>query len=158
MDFLWNVITVQVQSPPFIVIDFHHFNSVLLSYSISISWPELSASALHTWYWGKRKASPLSSLLSLFLSWEWELKCPLVPTWAVTFWGEAVLHSFGLHRRPSKNIFPPPLFLAKKQTNKIIIIIKGITSLPSHSDMLSAKIQIKSVRQSENAVKTGALF
>lgn len=160
MDFLWNIITIQVQSPPFLVKNFHNFNSILLSYSISISWHELSACAPR---WGKKRDfSPQFSFIPGFLSWEWALRWQLVPTWVVTFSGgcqawAAVLKFISIHGEPRKNIFPPPLFPAKKQTNKIIII-KCITSLPSHSDMLSAKTQIKSVRQGENAVKTGALF
>lgn len=51
-----------------------------------------------------------------------------------------------------------PLFLSREQSNKIIIIIKGTASLPSRSDMLSAKTQIKSFRRSEKAMKTGALL
>lgn len=157
MDFLWNIITIQVQTPPFIVKDFHHFNNILLSYSISISWPELSASAPH---WEKREASPLSSLLSLAF-------CPANGNWDANWcppgqWGtkpgELYWNSFLFTESQARTFFPLLFPLAKKQTNKIIIIIKGITSLPSHSDMLSAKTQIKSVRQGENAVKTGTLF
>lgn len=161
MDFLWNIITIQVQFPPFIVKYFYHFNSILLSYSISIPCPELSASASH---WGKKRdfTSDFSVILDFVL--RMGIEMPAGAHLGSDFqWGthqawRAVLKLISLLREPSKNIFPPTLFLAKKQTNKIIIIIKGITSLPSHSDMLSAKTQIKSVRQGENAVKTGPLF
>lgn len=136
MDFLWNIITIQVQTPLFIVKDFHHFNRILLSYSISISWPELSVNTPHIWYWRRMRGLHLSVL---FGRWLFFLRMVIeIPVGAHS--GRDCLRGTHLARGNCTEtrlvfaesqagafnlfFFPPFFFfLAREQSNKIIIII-----------------------------------